>query len=118
MKKTVTVGCCLLLFSAGWAFGQSAPGPKYDGSAWNNLRKMDVLAQTLYASGYVDGYRRGSIADWVIHGFAKAAPLDNSKITRLKIESDDLNGLGKNQSVSVGEVQDAMDISPLITARV
>ena len=109
MKKTVIVGGSLLLFCAGWVFGQNAAGPKYDGSAWNNLRNMDVLAQTLYTSGYVDGYRRGSIADWVIHGSGKPAPLDNSKITRLKIESDDLNGLGKNRRVTVAEVQEAMD---------
>jgi len=109
MKKTLTVGGSLLLFCAGWASGQNAAGPKYDGSAWNNLRNMDVLAQTLYTSGYVAGYRRGSVVDWVIHGSGKPSPLENSKIARLKIESHDLNGLGKNRHVTVAEVQEAMD---------
>lgn len=109
MKKTLIVGGSLLLFCAGWVFGQYAGGPKFDGSAWNNLRNMDVLAQTMYTSAYVAGYRRSSDVDLVIHGPGKPSPLESSRIARLKIESHDLNGLGKNRHVTVAQVQEAMD---------
>jgi hypothetical protein len=72
MKRALGLVICLLLFSAGWGFGQQTRFSK-TGQSWKSL---DGLDRSFYVSGFRDGYQDG-VRD--VHGLAATLSLEEMK---------------------------------------
>jgi hypothetical protein len=63
MKLVAGLGFCVVLFSAGWAFGQYPYYSGFGGQVWRTLTDRD---RTLYVQGMSDGYSDSSDDMWAM----------------------------------------------------
>jgi len=54
-RRIIVAGCCLLIFLAGWAFGENR-GLADNGVSWRTLRESEKV---MYAGGFREGWRQG-----------------------------------------------------------
>lgn len=106
-KFLMAVGCCGLIFVAGWAFGQKT----LNASGWNDLRKVDDLAQLMFVKGYAQGYSDGDRAmEKIATVLTKGnAPDSTTKtvVTPQMRHVKQMVGLGSNGDITFGRIVDA-----------
>jgi hypothetical protein len=110
-KLLIGLGCCGLIFLAGWAFGQMT----LDASEWNQLGKLDSLAQTAYVRGYTQGYGDGEsameqITAGIFKGKVDDSVMKNTTRTPQMNHTFQMIGLGSNREITVTKIVDAMNL--------
>jgi len=108
MWKRIAIACCCgLIFAVGWALGQQS----LSASKWTEYGNENKLARIMYLQGYLDGFDDGDSAmEKITYPLLEDQlqdPTTKKRVAPQLRRVADIVGLGKNSSITVGDIQNA-----------